>query len=81
MPSYDKSANDCSLVGNGPGDNLIIKIVALTGRNGGNIAESLHTDDIELRVPAERTCRIQEVHLLIINCLCDLIDTAILGDD
>ncbi|MFL2553660.1 MAG: hypothetical protein ACJ0S4_03030 [Candidatus Rariloculaceae bacterium] len=58
-----------------------IKVVALTGHNGGNIAESLHTDDIELRVPTERTCRIQEAHLPIIHFLCDLIDTAILGVD
>ncbi len=34
--------------------------------------------DIEIRVPAERTCRIQEVHLLVIHCLCDLIDAELL---
>jgi D-sedoheptulose 7-phosphate isomerase len=58
-----------------------LKVVALTGRDGGSIAQGLNPEDIELRVPAERTCRIQEVHLLMIHCLCDLIDTAILGDD
>ncbi|HLF13011.1 MAG TPA: phosphoheptose isomerase [Gammaproteobacteria bacterium] len=54
------------------------KVVALTGRDGGAIAGSLAPEDIEIRVPAERTCRIQEVHLLIIHCLCDLIDAELL---
>ena len=45
--------------------------------NGGKIARMLETRDVEIRVPAERTCRIQEVHLLAIHCLCDLIDAEI----
>jgi D-sedoheptulose 7-phosphate isomerase len=56
-----------------------VRVVALTGRDGGAIAHALDPDDIEIRVPAERTCRIQEVHLLVIHCLCDLIDTELLG--
>ena len=52
--------------------------VALTGRDGGAIAGLLADGDIEIRVPADRTCRIQEVHLLIIHCLCDLIDAELL---
>jgi D-sedoheptulose 7-phosphate isomerase len=51
-----------------------MRVVALTGRNGGLIARRLNAQDLEIRVPAERTCRIQEVHLLAIHCLCDLID-------
>ena len=51
-----------------------VAVVALTGRDGGTIAADLAETDIELRVPAQRTCRIQEVHLLIIHCLCDAID-------
>lgn len=56
-----------------------LSIVAMTGQDGGRIAGVLTQADIELRIPAERTCRIQEVHLLIIHCLCDLIDEEILG--
>ena len=56
-----------------------MKVIALTGRDGGRIAQILSTADIELRVPADRTCRVQEVHLLLIHCLCDLIDEKILG--
>lgn len=54
-------------------------IIALTGRQGGNLANKLTLEDIEIRVPAESTARIQEVHLLVIHCLCDLIDHQLLG--
>ncbi len=54
-------------------------VVALTGRDGGRLKPMLRPGDIEIRVPAESTARIQEVHLLAIHCLCDLIDTQLLG--
>ena len=56
-----------------------MKVIALTGKSGGSMAEILSADDIEIRVPAESTARIQETHLLIIHCLCDLIDHQLLG--
>jgi D-sedoheptulose 7-phosphate isomerase len=56
-----------------------MRVVALTGRDGGRMAGLLTDDDVEIRVPASRTARIQEVHLLVIHCLCDLIDTTLLG--
>ena len=54
-------------------------VVALSGRDGGRMASLLDGQDVEIRVPAERTARIQEVHLVVIHCLCDLIDTILLG--
>jgi len=54
-----------------------LRVVALTGRDGGRMAAVLGVQDIEVRVPAERTARIQEVHLLAIHCLCDGIDSAL----
>lgn len=54
-----------------------MRVVALTGRDGGAMAGALESTDIEIRVPSERTARIQEVHLLVIHCLCDLIDQAL----
>lgn len=57
-----------------------VVVVALTGKQGGKIAALLAPDDIHLCVPAERTARIQEVHLLAIHCLCDGIDALILGE-
>jgi len=57
-----------------------MRVVALTGRDGGRMADIYAADDVEIRVPATRTARIQEVHLVVIHCLCDLIDTALLGE-
>lgn len=57
-----------------------LKVVALTGKGGGRIATLLSEDDVHLCVPHERTARIQEVHLLILHCLCDGIDAALLGE-
>lgn len=57
-----------------------IKVVALTGRDGGEIARKLQPGDHEVRVPARNTARIQEVHLLAIHCLCDLIDAQLFGN-
>ena len=54
-------------------------VIALTGRSGGRLAESMHEDDVFLCVPAESTARIQEVHLLTIHCLCDGVDSVLLG--
>jgi len=36
-------------------------------------------DDVEIRVPAESTARIQETHLVVIHCLCDLLDRELFG--
>lgn len=56
-----------------------LRVVALTGRDGGGMAERLGEDDVEIRVPSDVTARIQEVHLLVIHCLCDLIDEQLFG--
>lgn len=56
-----------------------VKVVALSGRDGGRMAHLLKDSDVEIRVPAERTARIQEVHILVLHCLCDLIDRTLLG--
>ena len=56
-----------------------MKIIALTGRHGGEMAQLIGPNDVEIRVPADETARIQETHLLIIHCLCDLIDLQLFG--
>jgi D-sedoheptulose 7-phosphate isomerase len=56
-----------------------LRVVALTGRDGGRLAPVLRPGDVEIRVPSPRTARIQEVHLLAIHCLCDVIDTLLFG--
>ncbi len=57
-----------------------MKVVALSGRDGGRMADMFEEGDVEIRVPATRTARIQEVHLVCIHALCDLIDTTLLGE-
>lgn len=52
-------------------------IIALTGGDGGDIAGYLGEDDVEIRVPSARSARVQEVHLIIIHCLCEIIDTTL----
>lgn len=56
-----------------------MRVVALTGKNGGRIGEMLHQGDVHVCVPHDRTARIQEVHLLALHCLCDGIDCLLLG--
>ncbi len=51
-----------------------MKIIALTGRDGGKIAQMLKEGDVLLNVPHPRTARIQEVHILLIHAMCDCID-------
>ena len=57
-----------------------MQVILLTGRDGGAAARKLKSDDIELRVPSNSTARIQEVHLTIIHCLCELIDGELIGE-
>ena len=58
-----------------------MRVVALTGRDGGKLSGLLEDQDIEICVPGDSTARIQEVHLLVIHCLCDLIDQHIASQE
>ena len=51
-----------------------IQVIAMTGKDGGDMARLLHPEEVEIRVPEQSPQRIQEVHTLLIHCLCDLID-------
>ena len=56
-----------------------MRVILASGKDGGTAGSSLVDGDIELRVPSSSTARIQESHLTIIHCLCDLIDCHLLG--
>ncbi|MBT8128839.1 MAG: phosphoheptose isomerase [Gammaproteobacteria bacterium] len=56
-----------------------MQVIALSGKQGGDMASLLTADDVEIRVPSDSTARIQEVHLLAIHCICDLVDHQLLG--
>ena len=55
-------------------------VIALTGRSGGKMRDALRETDVHICVPHERTARIQEVHLLVLHCLCDAVDLQLLGE-
>jgi len=55
-------------------------VVALTGHKGGKLRDLLTETDVLICVPHERTARIQEVHLLVLHCLCDAVDLQLLGE-
>ena len=56
-------------------------VIALSGANGGQVVEYLKETDIEIRIPSTDTARIQETHLLIIHCLCDLVEHRLFGQE
>ena len=56
-----------------------LRVVAMTGKGGGQIGHLLRDGDIHICVPADRTARIQETHILAIHCICDGIDCLLLG--
>lgn len=56
-----------------------LRIVAMSGKDGGHLRGLLKADDVELCVASSSTARIQETHILILHCLCDLIDQHLLA--
>ena len=48
-----------------------VHTVALCGRDGGPLAQAV---DLSITVPADRTSRIQEMHLFILHLLCELLE-------
>lgn len=57
-----------------------MRVVALTGRDGGKMGAMLQEGDIHICVNTKSTARIQEVHLLTLHCICDGIDHLLLGE-
>ena len=71
------SANVINAVKAAQEKNMVV--VALTGHDGGKIADLIENTGIEIRVQVTDTTRIQEMHMLIIHCLCDIIDYQLFG--
>jgi D-sedoheptulose 7-phosphate isomerase len=57
-----------------------MSVLALTGHHGGSLARQLRETDVHVCVPHERAARIREVQYLVLHCLCDGIDTQLLGE-
>ena len=58
-----------------------MRVVALTGKDGGKLAQMLTDADVHINVPHSRTARIQEVHLVAIHSICDGLDVALFGEE
>lgn len=58
-----------------------LKVIGFTGRDGGDVSSLMSTEDIELCARINSRSRIHEVHLLLLYCLCDLIDHKLFGID
>src|SRR5437762_4481927 len=63
----------------GAAHELEVHVIALTGNGGGKLASLIKADDVHICVPHRNTARIQEVHLLVLHCLCDGIDFQLFG--
>jgi len=57
-----------------------MRVIALTGRDGGEMGRMLRDDDFHLNVEHPRTMRVQEIHLLAVHCLCEVVDNVIFGE-
>ncbi len=58
-----------------------MRVVAMTGKDGGKLGRMLTDADVHINVPHARTARIQEVHLVAIHSICDGLDVALFGED
>ena len=56
-----------------------LRVIGLSGNTGGKLAAALAKEDVSICVPHKNTARIQEVHLLVVHCLCDAIDYQLFG--
>jgi D-sedoheptulose 7-phosphate isomerase len=57
-----------------------LTVIALTGRDGGAMGKMLRPGDFHLNVAHPRTMRVQEIHLLVVHCLCEVVDNVIYGE-
>jgi len=57
-----------------------MRVIALTGRDGGEMGRMLRDNDFHLNVEHSRTMRVQEIHLLTVHCLCEVVDNVIFGE-
>lgn len=51
-----------------------MQIIALTGKQGGKIASLLQANEQHVCVPSNITSNIQESHIMILHCWCEIID-------
>jgi D-sedoheptulose 7-phosphate isomerase len=57
-----------------------LAVIALTGRDGGEMGRMVRPGDFHLNIAHPRTMRVQEMHLTVIHCLCEVVDNVIFGE-
>ncbi|MFP5383270.1 MAG: SIS domain-containing protein [Gammaproteobacteria bacterium] len=57
-----------------------MNVIAFTGHEGGDVGRVLLANDIEVRIPVHSPVRTDEVHLLLLNVLCELTERELFGD-
>lgn len=57
---------------------LGVRIISLTGRSGGLLA---NVSDVAIKVPADKTHIIQELHLPVYHCLCLMLEERFFGKE
>ena len=55
---------------------LDVTVISLTGQDGGKLATLA---DIAIRAPAARTDRVQEMHIALYHCLCEMLEIVFFG--
>ena len=55
---------------------LGVTVISLTGQDGGKLGTLA---DIAIRAPAARTDRVQELHITLYHCLCEMLETHFFG--
>ncbi len=58
-----------------------MSLIVISGTDGGDMASLVAPEDVELRVPGINPPRVLEMHLLIVHCLCELIDFQLFGNE
>lgn len=58
-----------------------MSVVLLSGHDGGDISRVTDSEDIEIRVPVSSAIRTEEIHLLLVNVLCELLERELFGDN
>lgn len=57
-----------------------MRVITLTGKDGGKMAKMLKDDDVNICAYVNRTARIQEIHILVLHTICDVIDKMMFAD-
>ena len=55
-------------------------VISLGALGNGLLSHKLRDTDVNVCVPHTRAARVAEMHLLVLNCVCDGVDALLLGD-